>query len=80
MIRENYAQTFRANLDYVAHIHVAGSPRRDFPGEQQEIDYEPVVRAIHRAGYGGFWGQEFLPGDDRYAELKKARELFDQYV
>ncbi len=78
------------NLESVAHIHIAGSPRRDFPGEAdaqaargdhaQEIAYAPIVRAIHQAGYRGYWGQEFLPGEDRFGELAQARKLFDSYA
>jgi len=77
------------HLEYIAHIHIAGSPRRDFPDKAsiqedqdhgQEIDFAPIVKAIHQAGYRGFWGQEFLPGKDRFDELARARELFDHYA
>jgi hydroxypyruvate isomerase len=68
------------NIEYVAHIHIAGSPKRDFPGDQQEINYPTLVSAIHTAGYDAFWGQEFLPGEDRFGELAQARGLFDGFV
>jgi len=69
-----------ANLDWIAHLHVAGSPRRDFPGDHQEIDYGRLVAAVHRAGYHGFWGQEFVPQGDPFEELERARRLFDSYI
>ncbi len=68
------------NLEYIAHLHIAGSPKRDFPGEKQEIDYRSLVSEIHRAGYRGYWGQEFLPAGDPFDELAKAQALFDSYV
>ncbi len=68
------------HLEYVGHIHVAGSPKRDFPGSQQEIDYRSLVAQVHAAGYRGFWGQEFVPAGDPFAELAEARKLFDSYV
>jgi hydroxypyruvate isomerase len=68
------------NLEYIAHLHVAGSPKRDFPGAAQEIDYSRLVSEVHRAGYGGFWGQEFVPAGDPMDELGKARVLFDSYA
>jgi len=71
-----------ANLEYVAHLHVAGSPRRDFPGKKESLDYQHVVQRIHEAGYRGTWGMEFLPGvgRDPSEELAKAARLFQSYA
>jgi hydroxypyruvate isomerase len=67
--------------DAICHIHVAGSPRRDFPGTRQEIDYARIVREVSAAGYDGFWGQEFLPGeDDPLVDLEAAAMLFRRYA
>ncbi len=68
------------NLEHIAHLHIAGSPKRDFPGNAQEIDYHRLVAEVHRAGYRGFWGQEFIPTGDPFDELERARRLFDSYV
>ena len=65
------------NLDIIAHIHVAGSPKRDFPGADQQIDYPAIIKAIKAAGDQGYWGQEWLPGEDVLDELAKAYEVFD---
>lgn len=77
---ENPAQVIPRNLDCIAHLHVAGSPKRDFPGPQQEIDYGTIVHKIMAAGYNGYWGQEFLPGSDVTADLAKAHDLFASYA
>jgi hydroxypyruvate isomerase len=79
---EDVAAKVIANLEYVTHLHVAGSPNRDFPDEKQSLDYAEVVRRIHDAGYQGAWGMEFLPGAefDPSEELEKAARLFQGYV
>jgi len=65
----------------IAHIHVAGSPRRDFPGTRQEIHYADIVKKVTAAGYTGFWGQEFLPStDDPFTDLEAASMLFTRYA
>jgi hydroxypyruvate isomerase len=68
------------HLAHIGHLHLAGAPRRDFPGPGQEIDYARIVAAARRAGYAGWWGHEFVPGPDPLAELGRARELFDGYA
>jgi hydroxypyruvate isomerase len=68
------------HLPAIAHIHVAGSPHRDFPGTRQEIDYGTIVSRVHAAGYDGFWGQEFLPASDPFIELEAVSMLFTRYA
>ena len=68
------------NIDLICHLHVAGSPKRDFPGADQEIDYASLVRAVQTAGYEGYWGMEFLPPDDPLGNLERAAKLFLRYA
>jgi hydroxypyruvate isomerase len=75
---ERLVESVVSNLDLIGHLHIAGAPKRNFPGPGQEIDYAPIVRAIHAAGYRGYWGQEFVPGADPLDELKRAQALFEQ--
>jgi hydroxypyruvate isomerase len=77
---EELAGPLLRNLDLVAHIHVAGSPRRDFPGPAQEIDYRDLIARVHAAGYRGCWGQEFIPRRDPLQELEQAVGLFESFV
>jgi hydroxypyruvate isomerase len=73
---EDPVALIRDNMKYIGHIHVAGCPNRDFPGPTQELDFSSCVRVARQFGYGGLWGMEFLPGDDRMQELERAVELF----
>ena len=68
------------NLPWIGHIHVAGAPKRDDPGDGQEIDYRTIVAATHRAGYRGFWGMEFLPGPGGIDELTGSIARFQNYA
>jgi len=76
---ESALEDIPANLNHIAHLHVAGSPKRDFPGADQDIDYREIVKCVREAGYSRYWGQEFMPGSDPLAELEKARELLLSY-
>ena len=67
-------------VDCIGHIHVAGAPKRDFPGTAQEIDYARIIPALHEAGYSGHIGHEFMPADDPLAELAEAVALFESYA
>ena len=77
---EDLMATLVPNLDLVGHLHVAGSPRRDFPGADQEIDYAPLVRAVQAAGYDGYWGMEFMPRENPLQQAIDAAELFRSYA
>ena len=68
------------NLDIIAHLHTAGSPKRDFPGGSQGIDYGSIVAAVHKAGYKGFWGHEFKPSGDPVLEARMDMEQFEGFL
>jgi len=68
------------NIEALAHVHVAGCPGRGFPGPEQRIDYRRIVAALLEAGYEGYVGYEFLPGDDPLGELAEAVRLFEGYA
>lgn len=69
---ESPAERIRDHAGQIAHLHVAGSPKRDFPGNDQEIDYAACVRAAIETGYAGFWGMEFIPDGDPIEALRQA--------
>jgi hydroxypyruvate isomerase len=77
---EKLADTIVANLDVIGHLHIAGSPKRNFPGKDQEIDYRPIVQKVLAAGYKGYWGQEFVPEGEPLEELGRASALFESYA
>ena len=76
---ENVLADILGNLEYIAHLHIAGDGRR-FPGEKGAIDYRSIVKQVTAAGYKGFWGQEFLAPPDPYPELESAARLFNSYA
>jgi hydroxypyruvate isomerase len=45
----------------IGHYHTAGNPGRGEMDETQEINYEPILKAILETGYQGFIAQEFIP-------------------
>jgi len=77
---EDPMETLVPNLEMVAHLHVAGSPKRDFPGADQDIDYASLVPAVQAAGYQGFWGMEFGIAGDPLEELAEAARLFRSHA
>jgi len=44
-----------ANLDKIAHLHLAEAPSRDLPKADGQIPYQQIVPAILRAEYAGYW-------------------------
>ncbi len=67
------------HLDRTVHIHVAGSPDRNFPGSDQEIDYSALVREISAAGYSGYWGHEWMEANAFPDRLEQAYNVFAGY-
>jgi hydroxypyruvate isomerase len=64
--------------DYIGHYHTAGVPGRNELDNLQEINYEPIMRAIVETGYQGYVGQEFIPREtDKIASLRQAARLCD---
>lgn len=60
------------NLDLVVHLHCAETPKRTVPQAYGAVRYGELARVITAAGYTGYWGMEFLPGEDLYGELAQA--------
>jgi hydroxypyruvate isomerase len=68
-------RTIGEHHTWFAHYHTAGNPGRGFIGEEQEVNYPAVVRAIEKTGYTGYIGHEFLPSGDPLQELQEAFDL-----
>lgn len=68
------------NLEHIAHLHIAGSPKRDFPGADQAIGYRHLVQTVMAANYSGFWGQEFCCGTAVVEQYCRAADLFAGYA
>lgn len=61
----------------VGHMHVAGNPGRNELDNEQEINFPPILRRVHRNGYQGYVGQEFIPTRDPLQGLREAVTLCD---
>ena len=70
-------RTIQQNHQYFGHYHTAGNPgRNEFePGDQQELNYPAIMRAIAETGFKGFVAQEFLPKRDPLTSLRAAVKL-----
>ena len=60
---------------YLGHYHTAGNPGRHELDKTQELQYEPIIRAIATTGYQGYIGQEFIPTTNPEAGLRQAFEI-----
>ena len=65
----------REHRDLIAHVQVAGCPGRGPLGDDQEIHYPAVMRALAEVGYDGFVGHEWIPGPDPVTELRRSLEV-----
>lgn len=69
----NVVATIRQYHDYFGHYHTAGVPGRHELGEEQELRYPAVVKAIRETGFTGFLAHEFIPTTaDKLAGLRDA--------
>ena len=70
-------ETIRKNIQWIGHFHTGGVPGRHELDLTQEIQWEPVMRAIADSGFRGFVAHEFIPTKDPMASLKAAADLCD---
>ena len=70
-------ETVRQNIQWIGHFHTGGVPGRHELDNTQEIQWEPVMRAIADSGFRGFVAHEFIPTKDPMASLKAAADLCD---
>jgi len=72
----NLIETIRANLAYIAHIHIAGVPGRNEIDQRQEVNWHAVAKALADLNFQGYVAHEWVPtGKDPLAELRKAVEI-----
>jgi len=70
-------ETIRQNIQWIVHFHTGGVPGRHELDNSQEIQWEPVMRAIADSGFHGYVAHEFIPTKDPLASLKAAAGLCD---
>ncbi|SIN64987.1 hydroxypyruvate isomerase family protein [Algoriphagus halophilus] len=63
---------------YFGHYHTAGNPGRNELGDDQEINYPAVMRAIYETGFDGYVSHEFIPKkEDKMASLAEGVAICD---
>lgn len=77
----NVIHTIRDNHQYIGHYHTAGVPGRHEIGNDQELYYPAIMRAILATGFKGYVAQEFMSVGktkaDRLAALEAAVKICD---
>lgn len=68
-------RTIQKYAGFFGHIHTAGNPGRRDLDDDQELNYRPIMKALHQSGYAGFIGQEFIPKGDPITALEHAYKL-----
>lgn len=62
--------------EYIGHYHTGGVPGRHELGNDQEINYSAVFRAIADTGFCGYVGHELVPSTtDKLSSLRYAANL-----
>ena len=70
--------SIRKHHPFFAHYHTAGVPGRNEIGDDQELHYPAICRAIVETGFTGYLGQEFTSrAADPIASLREAIRLCD---
>lgn len=67
-------RTIQKNHRYFGHYHTAGVPGRNEIGNEQELFYPAIMKAILATGYKGFVAQEFI------AKAKNKAKSLDEAV
>ena len=70
--------TIQKNIQWLGHFHTGGVPGRHELNDQQEVQWDGVMRGIAATPYQGYVAHEFVPaGPDPLASLKQAADLCD---
>jgi hydroxypyruvate isomerase len=69
--------TIQANIEWIGHFHTGGVPGRHELNDQQEVQWDGVMRGILATSYKGYVAHEFVPTADPRASLLQAVDLCD---
>jgi hydroxypyruvate isomerase len=70
-------RTFRANQEFIAHVHTGGVPGRHELDGTQEVNWRAVATAMADAAFAGYVAHEFVPTRDPLTSLREAVALCD---
>jgi hydroxypyruvate isomerase len=63
--------------EFIGHVQIAGNPGRGEIGDDQEINYPALMKALLKVNYQGYVGHEWIPTGDPLEGLKEAISLCD---
>ena len=69
--------TIQQNIQWIGHFHTGGVPGRHELNNQQEVQWDGVMRGIAATNFRGYVAHEFVPAGDPYAALLQAANLCD---
>jgi len=69
--------TIQQNIQWIGHFHTGGVPGRHELNDQQEVQWDGVMRGIVASNFHGYVAHEFVPDGDPYAALLQAANLCD---
>jgi hydroxypyruvate isomerase len=69
--------SIKTNIHWIGHFHTGGVPGRHELDNQQEVQWDGVMRGILASGFQGCVAHEFLPTGDPKASLLQAVILCD---
>jgi hydroxypyruvate isomerase len=69
--------TITDNAKWLGHFHTGGVPGRHELNDQQEVQWDGVMRGIVATGYKGYVAHEFVPTGDPKTSLLQAVNLCD---
>ncbi|HEV2273941.1 MAG TPA: TIM barrel protein [Acidobacteriaceae bacterium] len=69
--------TIQKNIQWLGHFHTGGVPGRHELNDQQEVQWDGVMRGIVASGYQGYVAHEFVPTGDPLTSLRQAVDLCD---
>ena len=64
-------------FEYIGHVQIAGVPGRGEIGDQQEINYAAVMKALLTNNYEGYVGHEWISTGNAMGGLKEAIAICD---
>jgi hydroxypyruvate isomerase len=70
-------QTIRDNIRWIGHFHTGGVPGRHELNDQQEVQWDGVMRAIAALDFKDYVAHEFVPTGDPLTSLRQAVDLCD---
>ncbi|MGJ8696598.1 MAG: TIM barrel protein [Verrucomicrobiaceae bacterium] len=65
------------HAEVIGHVQIAGNPGRGEIGDDQEINYRGVMKALLTVGYEGYVGHEWIPQGDAVEGLREAIGICD---